>query len=115
MPHQLSQDVEQAGQDEEDTGITKSGNDEQKQDDVREETKDENPLEKYMRMVLEAREQRRAQASPTHACPELCFWDLWRLNVDSTACFWGFFQSPGREEGHSSPEAKSLSEEKDNR
>lgn len=79
--------MEQAGQDEEDTGITKSGNDEQKPDDVREETKGENPLEKYMKMVLEARERQRAQVSPTHICPELCFWDF-QLSV-----FWVFFRA----------------------
>lgn len=52
-------------------------------DDGREESKGENPLEKYMKMVLEAREKQHAQ-------------------------------SPGREAAeHTSPEAKSLSEEKE--
>lgn len=108
MPHQLSQDTEQAGQDEEDTGIAKSVNDEQKQDDAKEETKGENPLEKYMKMVLEAREQRRAQVSPTHICPELCFWDLWRLNLDSTECFgvFVFFSEPWKRRRTFEPRGK---------
>ncbi|KAM9347163.1 centriole and centriolar satellite protein ofd1 [Symphorus nematophorus] len=87
----LQQDVEQPGQEkeeEEETGIKIGGDKEQMQeaDDGREEqSKGENPLEKYMKMVLEAREKQQ-QA-----------------------------QSPGREEaGQTSPEAKSLSEEKDN-
>ncbi|XP_040003972.1 oral-facial-digital syndrome 1 protein homolog isoform X2 [Xiphias gladius] len=75
--------VEQLGQEEgeEETGLKKAGNEEQKDDG--EESKGENPLEKYMKMVLEAREKQPAQ-------------------------------SPGREEaGHTSPEGKSLSEEKE--
>ncbi|XP_070770796.1 centriole and centriolar satellite protein ofd1 [Enoplosus armatus] len=83
----LLQQVEQPGQEkeEQETGIKKGGDEEQKQetDDDGEESKGENPLEKYMKMVLEAREKQHAQ-------------------------------SPGREEtGHTSPEAKSFSEEKD--
>ncbi|TKS67130.1 Oral-facial-digital syndrome 1 protein -like protein [Collichthys lucidus] len=85
----LLQDVEQPGQEEEkeeeETEIKKGEDEEQKQetDNGREESKGENPLEKYMKMVLEAREKQHAQ-------------------------------SPGREEaGHTSPEAKSSSEEKD--
>ncbi|GLD66213.1 oral-facial-digital syndrome 1 protein [Lates japonicus] len=76
----LLQEVEQPGQEEEEkTGTEKD--EEQKHD--REESKDENPLEKYMKMVLEAREKQHAQ-------------------------------SPGGEEaGHMSPEAKTLSEEKE--
>ncbi|XP_071331455.1 centriole and centriolar satellite protein ofd1 isoform X2 [Trachinotus anak] len=81
----LLQEVEQPEQeDEEEEGETliKKGGDEEQKDDG-EEPKGENPLEKYMKMVLEARERERGQ-------------------------------SPGREEaGHSSPEAKSLSEEKE--
>lgn len=80
----LLQEVEQPGEKEEEdeTGIKKGGDEEQK-DDV-EEAKSENPLEKYMKMVLEAKEKQRAE-------------------------------SPGRgEAGHTSPEAKSLSEEKEN-
>ncbi|XP_073329085.1 centriole and centriolar satellite protein ofd1 isoform X2 [Pagrus major] len=80
----LLQDVEKPGQEEEDSGIKKQGDEEQKQEkDDGEESKGENPLEKYMKMVLEAREKQHAQ-------------------------------SPGREEArHTSPEAKSLSDEKD--
>ncbi|XP_070693999.1 centriole and centriolar satellite protein ofd1 [Pempheris klunzingeri] len=77
-----SHEVEQPGQTDEEegeeSGIKKGGDEAQT-----EETKDENPLEKYMKMVLEAREKQHAQ-------------------------------SPGRDEmGLTSPEAKSLSEEKD--
>lgn len=68
MPDQLLQDVEQPGQEEEE--IRKGGDEEQKQeaDDDREESKDENPLEKYMKMVLEARGKQRAHVSFTHIC-----------------------------------------------
>ncbi|XP_023271636.1 oral-facial-digital syndrome 1 protein isoform X2 [Seriola lalandi dorsalis] len=80
----LLQEVEQPGQEgeeaEEEMGI-KKGDEEQKDDG--EEAKAENPLEKYMKMVLEAREKEHGQ-------------------------------SPGRDEaGHTSPEAKSLSDEKE--
>ncbi|XP_078118121.1 centriole and centriolar satellite protein ofd1 isoform X1 [Sander vitreus] len=83
----LLQEMEQPGQrkEEEETGIKEGADEEQKQeaDNDGEESKGENPLEKYMKMVLEAREKQHAQ-------------------------------SPGREEvGHTSPEAQSLSEEKD--
>ncbi|XP_035860520.1 oral-facial-digital syndrome 1 protein homolog isoform X3 [Sander lucioperca] len=91
----LLQEMEQPGQrkeeEEEETGIKEGADEEQKQeaDNDGEESKGENPLEKYMKMVLEAREKQHAQGG-------------------------GWFQSPGREEvGHTSPEAKSLSEEKD--
>ncbi|XP_040913221.1 oral-facial-digital syndrome 1 protein homolog isoform X2 [Toxotes jaculatrix] len=77
----LLQKVEQQGQEEGETG-SKKGGDEKKKDDG-EGSKGENPLDKYMKMVLEAREKQLAE-------------------------------SPGREEaGHTSPEAKSLSEEKE--
>ncbi|KAI3356275.1 hypothetical protein L3Q82_017524, partial [Scortum barcoo] len=84
----LLQEVEQPGQEkeeEEEIGIEKGGDGEQRQEaeNDKEEPQAENPLEKYMKMVLEAREKQQAQSS-------------------------------GREEmGHTSPEAKSLSEEKD--
>ncbi|XP_041806538.1 oral-facial-digital syndrome 1 protein homolog isoform X2 [Chelmon rostratus] len=84
----LLQDVEQPGQEkeeEEETGRNKGGDEDQKQeaDNGEEKSKSENPLEKYMKMVLEAREKQHAQ-------------------------------SPAREEaGQTSPEARSLSEEKD--
>lgn len=82
----LMQQVEKPGQEEE-IGSKKGGDLEPKQeaDDDGEESKGENPLEKYMKMVLEAREKQHAQ-SPVRA-----------------------------EAGHTSPEAKSLSEEKDGR
>ncbi|XP_053295688.1 centriole and centriolar satellite protein ofd1 [Pleuronectes platessa] len=79
----VMQEEEHPGQEEEEEerGNKTQGDGEQK-DDV-EEPEGENPLEKYMKMVLEAREKQ-----PT--------------------------QSSGREEaGHTSPEAKSLFEEKE--
>lgn len=86
----LLQEVEHSGQEkeeeEEEIGIEKGGDGEQKQEAENDkvEPQAENPLEKYMKMVLEAREKQQMQSS-------------------------------GREEiGHTSPEAKSLSEEKDN-
>ncbi|XP_071395069.1 centriole and centriolar satellite protein ofd1 isoform X1 [Centroberyx affinis] len=80
------QEIEQPGQEEEEKGIIEGEHEEQKEEEERsgeEKSAGENPLEKYMKMVLEAREKQRAQ-------------------------------SAGREEPeHMSPEAKSLSEEKD--
>ncbi|XP_059199608.1 centriole and centriolar satellite protein ofd1 [Centropristis striata] len=82
----LLQEMEQPGQEKEEeaaAGIEKGAAEEQRQEADNDEDEGENPLEKYMKMVLEAREKQHAQ-------------------------------SPGREEaGHTSPEAKSLSEEKD--
>lgn len=67
------QEVEQPGQEEEEkTGSEKD--EEQKHD--REDSKDENPLEKYMKMVLEAREKQHAQVSRTQfseTTVQLCF------------------------------------------
>ncbi|KAK5861078.1 hypothetical protein PBY51_022498 [Eleginops maclovinus] len=81
----LLQEMEHQGQEKEEDIEVKKEDEELKQeaDDDREESKSEDPLEKYMKMVLEARGNQRTQ-------------------------------SPGREEaGHTSPEAKSLSEGKD--
>lgn len=78
MSNQLLQDVEQPGQEEEkeeeETEIKKVEDEEQKQetDNGREESKGENPLEKYMKMVLEAREKQHAQV---RIPGELCFCD----------------------------------------
>ncbi|XP_026150712.1 centriole and centriolar satellite protein ofd1 isoform X3 [Mastacembelus armatus] len=82
----LSQELEKTGQEEEEeTGIRK-GEDEKEEEEIGDDggkSKSENPLEKYMKMILEAREKQQAQV-------------------------------PAREEeGHTSPEAKSLSEEKE--
>ncbi|CAK6953986.1 centriole and centriolar satellite protein ofd1 [Scomber scombrus] len=81
----LSQEVEkpreEVQEEEEEMGMKKGG---EQGENAGEESKDENPLEKYMKMVLEAREKQHAQ-------------------------------NPQSEEtAHVSPEAKSLSEEKDN-
>ncbi|XP_068560942.1 centriole and centriolar satellite protein ofd1 isoform X2 [Cebidichthys violaceus] len=84
----LLQEMEQPGlekEEEEETELKKRDEEQtQEADNDGEESKGENPLEKYMKLVLETREKQHVQ-------------------------------SPGREEaGHTSPEAKSLSEEKDN-
>ncbi|XP_065818471.1 centriole and centriolar satellite protein ofd1 isoform X2 [Labrus bergylta] len=83
----LLQEVEITREEQEDKSEMKIGDGEQNQEaDNKEEekSKGENPLEKYMKLVLEAKDKQHAP-------------------------------SPGRDEtGHSSPEVKSLSEEKDN-
>lgn len=72
MSNQLMQQVEKPGQEEE-IGSKKGGDLEPKQeaDDDGEESKGENPLEKYMKMVLEAREKQHAQVSCTPICQRL--------------------------------------------
>lgn len=68
MYEQLLQEVVQSGQEEEETGIKKS-EEEQKAGDEGERSKDENPLEKYMKMVLEARSKQQVQVSfDKHLC-----------------------------------------------
>lgn len=49
------------------------GGEEQKEEagDDEAKSKDENPLEKYMKMVLEAREKQHVQVSCTHSCTTL--------------------------------------------
>lgn len=77
MSNQSLQDAEKPGREEEDDEeggvIKKQGDEEQKQEagNDGEESKGENPLEKYMKMVLEAREKQHAQVgwapgSPLH-------------------------------------------------
>lgn len=59
--------MEQPGQEHEEveeTGIKKGGDEEQKQEAA--ESEGGNPLEKYMKMVLEAREKQHAQVSCAH-------------------------------------------------
>ncbi|XP_061579392.1 centriole and centriolar satellite protein ofd1 isoform X2 [Cololabis saira] len=59
----LLQEVEQSKQvtEEEETEVKKEEGQEEKADNDREESKGENPLEKYMQMVLESREKQRPQ------------------------------------------------------
>ncbi len=80
MSNQLFQEVEQPGQEkeEEEIGIDKGGDEEKKQeaDNDGEESKGENPLEKYMKMVLEAREKQRVQVSCTFVWDLLLWLDL---------------------------------------
>ncbi|XP_029981256.1 centriole and centriolar satellite protein ofd1 isoform X2 [Sphaeramia orbicularis] len=79
----LSQQVEQTSLEEEDVGAEKGGGEKEPEvENDGKESKVENPLEKYMKMVLEAREKQHAR-------------------------------SPGEEAEHTSPEPKSLFEEKD--
>lgn len=116
--------MEHPGQEKEESGIQKGEDEEQKQemdDDDREIFKGgENPLEKYMKMVLETREKQHVQVSCIHICMKspvkLCFFMI--SFVAAALCikpsFFVVFQNSSRE-GHSSPEAKSLSEDKDNR
>ena len=76
MSNQLLRDVEQPGQEneeEEETEAKKGGDEEQKQeaDDGGEEPKGENPFEKYMKMVLEAREKQQQQQALV-GCIHIC-------------------------------------------
>lgn len=68
--------MEQSGQEkeeEEETGSEKGADEEQKQEAVKdgEEAEGENPLERYMKMVLEARQKQNTQVSCMHICPRL--------------------------------------------
>ena len=112
------QEEEHPGQEEEEEEEergNKTEGDEEQKDDV-EEPEGENPLEKYMKMVLEAREKQPTQVSLSQISEntvQLCFH---KENLCFKLSVFGFFQSSGREEaGHTSPEAKSLSEEKEDR
>ncbi|XP_041856924.1 oral-facial-digital syndrome 1 protein homolog isoform X2 [Melanotaenia boesemani] len=79
----LLQEVEQPEQEEKEMEVKKEVDEEEKEEADNKEAKDQNPLEKYMKMVLEAREKQH-------------------------------MQNPVREEtGQTSPEDKSLSEEKE--
>lgn len=72
MSNQLLQETEQPGREDEEEEIKKE--DEEQKEEADEEPKDENPLEKYMQMVLEARQQQPAQVSCTPV--KLCFCEL---------------------------------------
>ena len=67
MSNQLLQEMEQPEHEEEEEEIRKGEDEEQKQeaDSDKEEPKGENPLEKYMKMVLEARQKQPKQVSCT--------------------------------------------------
>lgn len=74
MSRQNLQDVEQLEKEEEDSEKSKGQGEEQKQEaeDDAKESKGENPLEKYMNMVLEARRQRQQEkVCCTLICPKL--------------------------------------------
>ncbi|XP_075896233.1 centriole and centriolar satellite protein ofd1 isoform X2 [Nelusetta ayraudi] len=77
--------LEKEEEEEEDSGTSKGQGEERKQEDEDDgkDSEGENPLEKYMKMVLETRGKQQEK-------------------------------HPNREERHSSPEARTLSEEKDN-
>lgn len=113
--NQLLQEVENPKQEEEEeTGVKKGVNEEISGE--KDESKSENPLDKYMKMVLEAREKQHAQVSCMHVCLRL----LYKLNrrrvADWSSLGLFFLQSSQRDEAeYLSPEAKSLSEDKEDR
>lgn len=80
MSEQLLQEMEQPGQEEEESGIKKRVEElKEEAGDDGEKSKDENPLEKYMKMVLEAREKQHVQVSCIHICVKLlqtCSWHV---------------------------------------
>lgn len=80
--NQLLQEVENPKQkeEEEETGV-KKGIDEEISGE-KYESKSENPLDKYMKMVLEAREKQHAQVSCTHVCLRLLYKLNRRLDAD---------------------------------
>lgn len=74
MSHQTLQDVEQLEKEEENSEKSKGQGEEQKQEaeDNAKESKGENPLEKYMKMVLEARrQQQQEKVCCMIICPKL--------------------------------------------
>lgn len=99
-------------EDEEEEDVRKSQGDERKQEAQGDgkDTAEENTLEKYMKMVLEARAEQQEKVPPLKS-PTLR--DTPSPSV--SPCVFFFFQKPIREETHWSPEARTLSEEKDNR
>lgn len=66
VTEQLLQEVEQSGQEAEETEMRSERQTEEAGDDEEEKAKDENPLEKYMKMVLEAREKQHVQVRSIH-------------------------------------------------
>lgn len=113
---QLLQEVEnpKREEEEEETGVKKGVDEEISGEKY--ESKSENPLDKYMKMVLEAREKQHAQVSCIHVCLRLLYkWNR-RRDADWSSLGFFFLQSSQREEAeYASPEAKSLSEDKEDR
>ena len=69
LSNQLLQEVEPPGKEDEEDAEVKKGEGEGKREEAdssTEESKGENPLDKYMKMVLQAREKQHIQASCTH-------------------------------------------------
>lgn len=105
---------------EEDVGKSEGGGEERKQqaeDEVKDST-GENPLEKYMKMVLEARGEQQEKVTHPPACMIKISAQVKRRNLTFTLTLTFTLlclQHPVREETHWSPEARTLSEEKDNR
>lgn len=113
--NQLLQEVENPKQEEEEETRVKKGVDEEISGQ-KYESKSENPLDKYMKMVLEAREKQHAQVSCMHVCLRLLYKLNRRLDADWSSLGLFFLQSSRREEAeYASPEAKSLSEDKEDR
>lgn len=70
--NQLLQEVENPKQEEEEETGVKKGVDEEISGE-KYESKSENPLDKYMKMVLEARGKQHAQVSCIHVCLRLLY------------------------------------------
>ena len=125
ISNQLLQEVEQSEKaaEEEETEVKTEEKEGQKvkTDDEGEESTHENPLEKYMKMVLEAREKQRIQVSCTHICLRPCRTFQFVTAATEFVTLLLFFsspsslQSPSEEAGQMSPEEKSLSVEKEER
>lgn len=69
--NQLLQEVENPKQEEEEIGVKKGVDEEISGEKY--ESKSENPLDKYMKMVLEARGKQHAQVSCIHVCLRLLY------------------------------------------
>lgn len=89
--NQLLQEVENPKQEEEEETGVKKGVDEEISVEKYNESKSENPLDKYMKMVLEAREKQHAQVSCMHVCLRLLYKLNRRLDADWSSLGLFFF------------------------
>lgn len=89
--NQLLQEVENPKQEEEEeeTGVKKGVDEEISGEKY--ESKSENPLDKYMKMVLEARGKQHAQVSCIHVCLRLLY--KWNRRLDADWSSLGLFFS----------------------
>lgn len=98
MSHQSLEDIAQLDDDEEDFGKSKGQGEEWKQeaeDDVKE-TTGENPLEKYMKMVLEARGEQQEKVRLTLCCHSKDFHSASAAHLDLYLDLVGFSASSQR-------------------